>query len=863
MNIAGSGFGAGPAGVVFDDFEGGTDHSPIKTGAGSAVVGQWNAILNLVYYTDDYSRSGSLALESNWTTGWYTNWVERTFPSGTSEVYGVWWVRTPTGNFPGEGNPDKINWKHIWIMGDDSVQDDDVVIVFLGDDAIIAIGGNCGTQTTYTDWTVLGKYNRGDWLRMSFYVKGGYTDGAYNLRILHQNGTSGSFSVQNARTWGHQQGDSYGLPRQYERMRFNAFGRENTPNSYTGFDDCYSAYGPNCRARVEIGNASTYNNCTRLAICPTTSWSDTSIAAVCSLGGLSGGAWYLFVVDANGSASNGYLLPQETYTLTVNSGSGDGDCYSGQVVAVAADAAPSGMIFHRWMGDTAGLASATAASTTYTMPAHSAAITGTYRVALSYQLTVHSGTGSGTYLESSVVAISANPAPSGYVFGSWTGDAAYVANTHAASTTVTIPQADVQVTASYNLPFQTVKFREGGGSGYVNVTFDDTWIAFSPVDDNSHGNDTYNGIIATTGKASLIAVKDLFARLPKTTGGCQIQIGQAKLHLFRYNAGSSSNVIGIHRLTTNWLPGSAGTNENNVSGQHAVKSADTHWAGGNFSSGDYDTSVVSTGAWGDNYVQELVYTVTNQVSDIYSAAVNYGLVVKANGSISGSASESTDGPRPILEIAYAYVPISYSLTMNSGTGGGTYTQGTVVNIAANAAASGMAFDKWIGNTANIANVNASSTTLTMPAAAVSVTATYVPVYQLTVNSGTGDGQYKAGTVVAIAADAAPSGMEFDAWTGDVATVADPSAAATTITMPASAAEVTATYSVVLPPLLGDLNGDGFVGQGDLNIVLSQWGRGAPPHEPITDPRADANHDNFVGQGDLDIVLADWGKGTRP
>jgi hypothetical protein len=151
----------------------------------------------------------------------------------------------------------------------------------------------------------------------------------------------------------------------------------------------------------------------------------------------------------------------------------------------------------------------------------------------------------------------------------------------------------------------------------------------------------------------------------------------------------------------------------------------------------------------------------------------------------------------------------------------------------------------------------------MPAADQAVTAAYVSVYQLTVNSGTGDGTYKAGTVVAIQADAAASGMEFDEWTGDVATVADPSAAATTITMPASAAEVTATYSAVVPPLLGDLNGDGFVGQGDLNIVLGQWGKGAPPHDPITDPRADPNHDNFVGQGDLNIVLADWGKGTLP
>jgi len=185
--------------------------------------------------------------------------------------------------------------------------------------------------------------------------------------------------------------------------------------------------------------------------------------------------------------------------------------------------------------------------------------------------------------------------------------------------------------------------------------------------------------------------------------------------------------------------------------------------------------------------------VTNQIAGIYNAEANYGLLVRANAAIYGRASENGSN-RPVLEITYEYVPIGYALTVNSGTGGGTYTQGTVVNIAANAA---------------------------------------------------------------------PSGTTFDKWTGGVATVADPSAAATTITMPASDAEVTATYLAVVPPLLGDLNGDGFVGQGDLNIVLSQWGKGAPPHDPIADPRADANHDNFVGQGDLNIVLADWGQGTPP
>ena len=57
---------------------------------------------------------------------------------------------------------------------------------------------------------------------------------------------------------------------------------------------------------------------------------------------------------------------------------------------------------------------------------------------------------------------------------------------------------------------------------------------------------------------------------------------------------------------------------------------------------------------------------------------------------------------------------------------------------------------------------------------------------------------------------------------------------------------------------GDLDGDGFVGQSDLDIVLGAWGT-----TPPSDPRADPSGDNFVGQTDLDTVLGDWGKGELP
>ena len=57
---------------------------------------------------------------------------------------------------------------------------------------------------------------------------------------------------------------------------------------------------------------------------------------------------------------------------------------------------------------------------------------------------------------------------------------------------------------------------------------------------------------------------------------------------------------------------------------------------------------------------------------------------------------------------------------------------------------------------------------------------------------------------------------------------------------------------------GDLNQDGFVGQKDLDVVLSAWGS-----RPPNDLRADPDGNGLVAQGDLDYILDCWGQGTPP
>jgi hypothetical protein len=69
-------------------------------------------------------------------------------------------------------------------------------------------------------------------------------------------------------------------------------------------------------------------------------------------------------------------------------------------------------------------------------------------------------------------------------------------------------------------------------------------------------------------------------------------------------------------------------------------------------------------------------------------------------------------------------------------------------------------------------------------------------YVLTVNHGRGGGNFAQDTTVNIVANNAPSNMVFEKWTGDTVTIADIDSAATTITIPSSDVNITATYKDV-------------------------------------------------------------------
>ena len=159
---------------------------------------------------------------------------------------------------------------------------------------------------------------------------------------------------------------------------------------------------------------------------------------------------------------------------------------------------------------------------------------------------------------------------------------------------------------------------------------------------------------------------------------------------------------------------------------------------------------------------------------------------------------------------------SYTLTVDFTTGGTvtvdditipgkallTYDPGTVVTLVA-APDAGYRFAEWTGNASTIDDANAASTTVTVNND-YSVTANFVKQYNLTISSTAGGAvtmpgeatyAYHEGEVVNLVAQP-EGGYHFVNWTGDITTIANVTAAITSIAVNSSCI-ITANFAVDL------------------------------------------------------------------
>lgn len=73
----------------------------------------------------------------------------------------------------------------------------------------------------------------------------------------------------------------------------------------------------------------------------------------------------------------------------------------------------------------------------------------------------------------------------------------------------------------------------------------------------------------------------------------------------------------------------------------------------------------------------------------------------------------------------------------------------------------------------------------------------------------------------------------------------------------------ADIRAAFPPILdGDVDGDGFVGIADLNVILSNWNQAVPVGDRASGDLA-GNGDGFIGVSDLNVVLSNWNQSLPP
>jgi hypothetical protein len=163
------------------------------------------------------------------------------------------------------------------------------------------------------------------------------------------------------------------------------------------------------------------------------------------------------------------LAARYYYYLTITNGFTSGN-YTNNATVVITASNLVGKTFAAWTGDTQLVDNVTNSPAVVTMSTNPASLTATY-VDIPYTLTVNLGTGDGTnYTYGQVVEIVANDPISGQIFLQWTGSgAAYVANVFATNTTVTMPAANITVTADYGIGAVTLTGTAGSG-GTISPT---------------------------------------------------------------------------------------------------------------------------------------------------------------------------------------------------------------------------------------------------------------------------------------------------------------------------------------------------------------------------------------------------------
>lgn len=389
--------------------------------------------------------------------------------------------------------------------------------------------------------------------------------------------------------------------------------------------------------------------------------------------------------------------------------------FAGDEIRLLADTAAIGKVFYEWQGTEEGLENLTGGaepSTSWlTMPDCDVELTSFYINAGQHSVTVD-GEIQGWYDYKEHVYLRAGSRGSKWSFAYWSGDTAYLDNV--TSSSLTMPDINLKFTShwDYIYSYNTVTMVQGtiDGESMIEEAKEQSGhqiIAPAPPEGKVFGRWILEGVGS-------------FADAEKSTTTFYIGDGNAVINC---------EFVDAKTVTIE--------NKNNEGGT--------------------ETFIVGVGKKynisSTNVLSDYMFDHWDKDGERYGSSYYYNNIVMGN----------TD----VTYHAYYRNRTSYNLTVNNGTGSGTYKERQSVSISANTAPDGYKWSNWSGDYYSIGNRYNSSTSIVMPSHDCEVTANYSsikPTHTLTVINGSGSGVYAEGTTIKCYGDQAPNTYEFAYWT---------------------------------------------------------------------------------------------------
>lgn len=450
--------------------------------------------------------------------------------------------------------------------------------------------------------------------------------------------------------------------------------------------------------------------------------------------------------------TNGYISVNKD--PSAETGPTTGTYLAGDEIMIIANVAPSGQAFYEWLGtaqaldNIVGVTSEEDPSTAIlTMPDCDVQLNPHYINAGQHRVTIINGTGGGLYSYKDTVSISAS-VPNHYGFDSWSGDTSYLSDIYSSSQSFEMSDVNINLRANYSYRY----------------SYNDVQIIDGLIRVNNENTDTANGLREASSYT-------LIPTPPDTSQGIDYWTIEGLGSVGTDNLGNTNNIFtvgdGNAIITAHYAPLQTLTisNINNSGGTTTYSIVQGH------------KQALTTNTFAGNYKFNGWYEGSTRLSTSTYYEVTMG-----------------DSNRTI-EARYDYHEMCTVTLVNRNNNGQTTTSqvlsGNYWSSSTNEEVGDYLFVRWLkdGN-----QVSTSTDYGFYVSANTTITVEYRPkeTYHLTVNNGTGSGDYKERQAVSITADAG----DFSNWTySNLYAIGSTTSATTTVRLGRGDGVVTANYNL--------------------------------------------------------------------